>query len=187
MANLFFGKTLEKYASFGDSLQTCLLMVLGEFDYWAMREAWPLGAYIFFWTFIFLCSLILFNMIIGIVLVAYDTESSHGDDSNVYSGLRDTLWHRIRYPHGAQVDTGAGNQHEHDEDTGAGNRHVHEDKSQGKISLQLNEIRSDLYDEIEGAEESANPISGLPSKHQGTTTSINAQITNSAQDPIVDV
>jgi len=187
MANLFFGKTLEKYASFGDSLQTCLLMVLGEFDYWAMREAWPLGAYIFFWTFIFLCSLILFNMIIGIVLVAYDTESSHGDDSNVYSGLRDTLWHRIRYPHRAHVDTGAGNQHEHDEDTGAGNRHVHEDKSQGKISLQLNEIRSDLYDEIEGAEESANPISGLPSKHQGTTTSINAQITNSAQDPIVDV
>jgi len=96
IANLFFGENLKSYHTFAWSLETCLLMVLGDFDYGAIREEWPLGANVFFWSFIVLCSLILFNMIIGIVFVAYENESSGGDKSNMWAGMSSQLVQGIR-------------------------------------------------------------------------------------------
>jgi len=138
MANLFFGEKMELYHTFGYSLETCLLMVLGDFDYWALREAWPLGAYIFFWSFIFLCSLILFNMIIGIVFVAYDMESSERDDSNLYSGMRDQMWHSLRH----MKDKGTKAEAENGTENGTGN--VANTVKDDKVSIQLNEVKSSL-------------------------------------------
>jgi len=92
MANLFFGQTLENYHTFSWTLQTGLLMVLGDFDYWEIQRTWALGTYMFFWTFIILVSLILFNMVIGIVFVAYDKETENRDDSDFYVDLRNEVW-----------------------------------------------------------------------------------------------
>jgi len=96
MANLFFGQTLEKYHTFFWSLETCLLILLGDFDYWEIHGAWALGAVLFFWTFISLLTLILFNMIIGIVFVAYEAAAELIDeDSNFYTDLRVALWQSL--------------------------------------------------------------------------------------------
>jgi len=84
VANLFFGASLEGYHTFGKSVASCLLIILGDFDYAALVGVNPFGANLFFWTFIALCTLLLFNMIIGIVVAAYDAERNAGGQSSFF-------------------------------------------------------------------------------------------------------
>jgi len=89
VANLFFGASLEGYHRFGDSCAACLLIILGDTDdYSSLVQVFPFGANLFFWTFIALCTLLLFNMIIGIVVAAYTIETAmFHDGGSIFTDL----------------------------------------------------------------------------------------------------
>jgi len=80
MATLFFGEALEEYSTFGQSFNSCFQILLGAFDYTELETAYPLGAVLFFWSFILVCSFILFNITIGIVCAAFDVAKGDGEN-----------------------------------------------------------------------------------------------------------
>jgi hypothetical protein len=59
MATLFFGEALQDYATVGKSASSCFQILLGNFDYNALDGAFPIGAMLFFWSFILVCSFIM--------------------------------------------------------------------------------------------------------------------------------
>eukprot|EP00736_Rhodelphis_marinus_P001856 Rmarinus@m.13808 len=70
-ANLAFGFDLEEYRSIAESISSLMLILLGDFDYNAMREVRPLFAPIFFTLWTVGVFMILLNMFIAIVSDAY--------------------------------------------------------------------------------------------------------------------
>lgn len=89
MGNVFFGRSLVTYSSFGKSFETCFLIVMGAFDYEVLQNAFPMGSGLFFWTFQLFIVMLMLNTIIGIVCAAYDeaTEASEegGKARSIYA------------------------------------------------------------------------------------------------------
>jgi len=82
MANMFFGTGLKSFSTIGKTIETSFRICVGDFDYDAMEDYFPMGAILFFWTFQAFVVILLFNITIGIVCAAYDgTVSEKGNHS----------------------------------------------------------------------------------------------------------
>ena len=79
MANCLFGQDIKSYSSMGNTFITLFLILLGDFDYGEISQAFPLGAVLFFCSFILVMSFVMFNIILGIVCAAYDEASATND------------------------------------------------------------------------------------------------------------
>ena len=73
MCYVVYGHVDENYRSLGDSARSLMLMLLGDFDYVALRESHRIFTPIFFALFQILAVILLFNMIIAVLGDAFNT------------------------------------------------------------------------------------------------------------------
>jgi len=80
---VLFGSSVEEFADFERAMNTCLRVVLGEIVWHEVREeAGPIVAGLWLWTFCFVNSLVVLNMLLAIIMDAYsDVKSSVGAHS----------------------------------------------------------------------------------------------------------
>ncbi|TYZ67093.1 hypothetical protein PybrP1_004778, partial [[Pythium] brassicae (nom. inval.)] len=67
---VLFGDRAESFSSFGKSLETCINMLFGSFDYSAIQDMYIPAPMLFYWAFMIIVSLVLLNMMLAIVLDA---------------------------------------------------------------------------------------------------------------------
>merc|ERR1719316_2159742 len=68
MGNLLFGREVQGFSTFGRSMNSCFLVLMGDFEY--MEQMQEVGRYIsrlWFWTFMVLVFLIMLNMVLAIL------------------------------------------------------------------------------------------------------------------------
>jgi len=80
---VLFGSSIEEFADFERAMNTCLRVVLGEIVWYEVREeAGPIVAALWLWTFCFVNSLVVLNMLLAIIMDAYsEVKSSVGTHS----------------------------------------------------------------------------------------------------------
>merc|ERR1719399_2360737 len=81
-----FGKEVEEFASIYRAANCCFLMLLGEFDWQALKDVGKPRAYVWFWTYNVIVVWIMFNMVVAILMDAYVEIKGHVGDHS------DTLW-----------------------------------------------------------------------------------------------
>jgi len=69
---LLFGEQVAQFKDLGSSVQSCLLILLGDWDLQELFDAHPSGASFFFWSFIVLMMLLVLNMVLAVVFTCYD-------------------------------------------------------------------------------------------------------------------
>ena len=74
MGHILLGHILAGYKSMLDSFSSVMYMALGEFDYDSIVEASsPIAAFVYFYSFVFIVSIVVLNMVIAIIFTAYDS------------------------------------------------------------------------------------------------------------------
>jgi len=73
---LIFGPDIENYSTMTATLFTLFQMLLGDFDYEALRTSAPLVAPIYFGTYIISVFFILMNMMISIIIMGFEQAKS---------------------------------------------------------------------------------------------------------------
>ncbi|TYZ60100.1 hypothetical protein PybrP1_010046 [[Pythium] brassicae (nom. inval.)] len=68
---VLFGDRAKSFSSFGTSLETCINMLFGSFEYAAIQDMYISAPMLFYWTYMVVVSLVLLNMMLAIVLDAY--------------------------------------------------------------------------------------------------------------------
>jgi len=71
-AHLLFGQTLPEWSNMSKASNTGFRALMGDFDFEAMYRVAPVSASVWFWAYMLLLFLILINMVLAIVLEAYD-------------------------------------------------------------------------------------------------------------------
>ncbi|KAG1693681.1 hypothetical protein DVH05_023083 [Phytophthora capsici] len=79
---MIFGDRVEEFSSLYDSITSCLNMLFGQFDYDTIKAFQ--FAFAFVWVYMLVVSIVLMNMMLGIVLDAYDEvrNASYNETSN---------------------------------------------------------------------------------------------------------
>jgi uncharacterized paraquat-inducible protein A len=68
-----YGAQLSEWSTLGKSIGSLLLMMLGEYGpYFELRDISPIETGIFFWSFVIIISMILFNMVLAVILNVYE-------------------------------------------------------------------------------------------------------------------
>lgn len=88
-AMFLFGHRLLQFSELGTSLNTCFLVVIGDFDFSEMAAEHPFTATLWFWTFIILVSLIMLNMLLAIIMDIYT-------EVKMDASATDPLWEQAR-------------------------------------------------------------------------------------------
>lgn len=99
---LLFGHRVEGFASLKKSMQTCIHMLFGTFDYSTVQYVYRPAPMLFYWSYMVLVSLVLLSMMLAIVVEAY-TEVSSGKNQvakNMSTGrvLKNIFWDAIQLP-----------------------------------------------------------------------------------------
>ena len=61
-AQILFGQELSEFANYGRSLNTCWILLLGEFDMDHMNDVGRFESGIWFWSFTWLVMLVMLNL-----------------------------------------------------------------------------------------------------------------------------
>ncbi|KAK1944631.1 Polycystin-2 [Phytophthora citrophthora] len=79
---MIFGDRAEEFSSLENSMASCINMLFGEFDFDAIKDLQFSVA--FFWIYMIVVSIVLMNMMLGIVLDAYGevSKASYNKSSN---------------------------------------------------------------------------------------------------------
>jgi hypothetical protein len=86
VAGMFlFGHRLLNFSEMGTSLNTCFLVMIGDFDFAELSAEHPLTAVIWFWSYMILVSLIMLNMLLAIIMDLYTEVKAEAMES-------DPLW-----------------------------------------------------------------------------------------------
>merc|ERR1719506_3059292 len=80
-AHILFGHSHEAFDSLWDSMHTCFLVLMGDFDLWRMMDINYYFAMLWFWLFEILVFLILFNMLLAVVMDVYFQVKSGQQDA----------------------------------------------------------------------------------------------------------
>jgi len=72
MAHLMFGSSLKEFASFDDGFVATVQIMLGAGSYYDLSQADKVAAPLFYYPFVFIMILIVFNMTIAIIMDGYD-------------------------------------------------------------------------------------------------------------------
>lgn len=95
IAHTMFGERLRAFSTYGNSLETCLRMLLGDWDYGALfpdeRTDNLLSRVLFFWSFIVVLYLLIVNMVLAIVFAVYD-EIKSNLPSNMYDDMKRAIF-----------------------------------------------------------------------------------------------
>eukprot|EP00756_Hemistasia_phaeocysticola_P007942 Hpha_TRINITY_DN14443_c0_g3::TRINITY_DN14443_c0_g3_i1::g.157858::m.157858 len=86
-ANALFGNGLDDYRDLGTSFQSSLRLLLGDFDYDALREENRFVAFAYFWSFVILGLFLLLNFIIAVLSDAFGTASAERPAPDVFEQL----------------------------------------------------------------------------------------------------
>lgn len=73
---VLFGDRVEGFSSMGNSLETCINMLFGSFDYSTIQNVYRPASMLFYWAYMIIVSLVLLNMMLAIVVDAYAEVSS---------------------------------------------------------------------------------------------------------------
>ncbi|CAE8725156.1 unnamed protein product, partial [Polarella glacialis] len=85
-AMLLFGADLEEFATFSRSCDSSFHVLIGDFDWKAFKTIGQVPAAIWFWCFIWLLNLVMFNMLLVMIMDVYtETRGSLGSNA-------ETLW-----------------------------------------------------------------------------------------------
>lgn len=91
IGNSLFGKQVLQFSMASNSMESCMNMLFGEFDYNSIR--YITGSGVFYWTCMVVVSLILLNMMLAIVMGSYKNMSKEG-----YNGAGSRLlFSRLRH------------------------------------------------------------------------------------------
>lgn len=72
VAGMFiFGRRMYNFSSFEMSVNTCFLVMLGDFDWEELSQEHPLTAALWFWTFGIFVSIIQLNMVMAVIMDVY--------------------------------------------------------------------------------------------------------------------
>jgi len=102
MANCLFGQDLEAYSTVQHSFITMFLILLGDFDWDSMARVFPVGAFLFFGSFILLMSFVMFNIILGIVCAAYDASHEAAEEEE---SMFSEIFRLLRYNGGHAMES----------------------------------------------------------------------------------
>lgn len=80
-AHILFGHSHEAFDSLWDSMHTCFLVLMVDFDLWRMMDINYYFAMLWFWLFEILVFLILFNMLLAVVMDVYFQVKSGQQDA----------------------------------------------------------------------------------------------------------
>eukprot|EP00930_Biecheleria_cincta_P082567 TRINITY_DN72282_c0_g1_i1.p1 TRINITY_DN72282_c0_g1~~TRINITY_DN72282_c0_g1_i1.p1 ORF type:complete len:897 (+),score=169.91 TRINITY_DN72282_c0_g1_i1:58-2691(+) len=78
---LFFGQDLEAFSTVDRAFITCFLAMFGDWDWDGMKEIGMFKAAFWFWTFLLLMVLMLLNMLLAIIMDAYQVEKEKASDA----------------------------------------------------------------------------------------------------------
>lgn len=96
MGTGLFGRHLDDFSTFARSLNTCFVMLMGDFDapsLWATGR--PMAA-VWFWSFHLIIILLLLNMLLAIIMDTYsDVKTSMGNTDTLW-GQSAICWRRFR-------------------------------------------------------------------------------------------
>ncbi|GMF11557.1 unnamed protein product [Phytophthora lilii] len=102
---ILFGDRVEEFASLQVSMETCINMLFGNFDYDSIQGLYAPVCMFFYWGYMIVVSLVLLNMMLAIVLDAYAEVSSESyKSSNNLALSRITaimVWELCRFLHDA--------------------------------------------------------------------------------------
>eukprot|EP00927_Polykrikos_kofoidii_P081923 TRINITY_DN7994_c0_g1_i6.p1 TRINITY_DN7994_c0_g1~~TRINITY_DN7994_c0_g1_i6.p1 ORF type:complete len:901 (+),score=110.75 TRINITY_DN7994_c0_g1_i6:158-2860(+) len=83
------GHRLVNYTTFLETLIEGLQVVFGNFDYDQMAEEYPVTMFLWFFIFIILLALVIFNMVLAIIMDSYGVAKQE-------AGISDTIWEQVR-------------------------------------------------------------------------------------------
>jgi hypothetical protein len=86
---LFFGQDVQEFGSPPRAIHACFRAMFGDWDWDAMKEIGFSKALIWFWLFMIIMVLLLLNMLLAIVMDAYNIVKSQAGDAS-------TLLHQMR-------------------------------------------------------------------------------------------
>jgi hypothetical protein len=82
IGHLLFGHVMSEYSTVSLSFESAVLNAIGVFDYPAMVDAsTPLAASIYFFSFVFIITMVVMQMVIAIIFSAYDSLREQIDDA----------------------------------------------------------------------------------------------------------
>ncbi|XP_077869620.1 polycystin-1-like protein 2 [Saccoglossus kowalevskii] len=93
---LVFGRSVYKYSDFTLAVETLFTMMLGRFGYNEIKEAHEIFGRFFFFTFMLLIYMVLFNVFVTVLVSAYEAVKHDNDkQANEYE-MVDFMWKRFR-------------------------------------------------------------------------------------------
>ena len=91
-----FGHQLDTYSTIWEAFMTNLNFVMGDFDWPGMLQAAPAGAYFYYLLFTFVIYIVLFNIMMAIMLDAYEVTKHEQEMLGSGHSLGDDLYHMAR-------------------------------------------------------------------------------------------
>jgi len=85
---LFFGQDLESFSTLDRALHTSFLAMFGDWDWIGMRDVGIMRSAAWFWLFMIVMVLFLLNMLLAIIMDAYQVEKFKASDTT-------TLWQQV--------------------------------------------------------------------------------------------
>eukprot|EP00931_Biecheleriopsis_adriatica_P021084 TRINITY_DN13896_c0_g1_i1.p1 TRINITY_DN13896_c0_g1~~TRINITY_DN13896_c0_g1_i1.p1 ORF type:complete len:969 (+),score=169.77 TRINITY_DN13896_c0_g1_i1:45-2951(+) len=102
---VLFGHSMQEFAEFFIAADTCFHILLGDFDWEEMRKAGRMPAGVWFWMYMWMVEIVMFNMLLAIVTDIY-TEvrgSISGEASTMWKQAHDLVRRRWQLFKGERV------------------------------------------------------------------------------------
>ncbi|CAK8999727.1 unnamed protein product [Durusdinium trenchii] len=101
---LFFGQDLESFSTMDRALHTSFLAMFGDWDWNAMTDVGMLRAAVWFWVFMVMMVLFMLNMLLAIIMDAYQMEKyKTSDATTLWQQILDMIERRRQYIRGERV------------------------------------------------------------------------------------
>lgn len=100
--HLLFGVDVEPWSTFQGATSLCFRAAFGDFEYRPMHETSPMLAMVWFWCFMLVMAICLFNLILAIVIGVFaNVRVLYGDCLSIFGQLRnirvrDVFWGVLR-------------------------------------------------------------------------------------------
>jgi hypothetical protein len=93
---LFFGQDIEEFSTLFRAAHTCFLAMFGDWDWEAMQEIGFMKACIWFWMFMLIMVLILLNMLLAIIMEAYNAVKAEAAEMDTLAQQTKLIYRRWR-------------------------------------------------------------------------------------------
>lgn len=93
VAGMFmFGHRMLQFSQLSITLNTCMMIMIGDFDFAEMGAEHPLTSVVWFWSYMVLVSLIMLNMLLAIILDIYsEVKADSSEEDAVWTQAKTVL------------------------------------------------------------------------------------------------